>query len=327
MPDQSYDIAHTLARKGTPNLYLAANFLEPEEKFRAFLASYAAMRLVDDLADDSRAQGDISPREQKRLASKIDDFAQMFESGRLDFSLPYSGELHAAIARFRIPTWPFTLLAESMKFDLVNDRFDTFEQFLWYSEGAAVAPAAIFMHLAGCSYSNEGRVHLPKFDIREAARPLAIFSYLVHILRDFKKDFKAGAQPLIYIDLGTTEMFFVSTQEMAETVATEKQSLKFTKMIMWLFNRLTAFQVEAEASLHALKPQLPDDGRFTLRFIYELYGAIARKISRHGYIIVREEIDLRSEDITKAAEAAARWAGTSSDAVLPKLTSLLQPQE
>ena len=36
-----------------------------------------------------------------------------------------------------------------MVYDLNNDGFETFEDFLNYAEGAAVCPGAIFMHLCG----------------------------------------------------------------------------------------------------------------------------------------------------------------------------------
>ena len=59
--------------------------------------------------------------------------------------------------------------------------------FLEYSEGASVAPASIFVHLNSISKVN-GKYDNPPFDVKWAATPCAIFSYLVHIIRDFQKD-------------------------------------------------------------------------------------------------------------------------------------------
>ena len=54
-------------------------------------------------------------------------------------------------------------------------------------DGASVAPASIFVHLCGLREDN-GQYLPPLFDVREAAIPCAVFSYLVHIIRDFQKD-------------------------------------------------------------------------------------------------------------------------------------------
>jgi phytoene/squalene synthetase len=56
-----------------------------------------------------------------------------------------------------------------------------------YAEGAAIAPASIFMHLCGLRHEGRGYVR-PEFDVRVAASDLALFSYFVHIIRDFEKD-------------------------------------------------------------------------------------------------------------------------------------------
>jgi|GEM_PF-568757 phytoene/squalene synthetase len=315
--------AHNLARKGTPNLYLAANFLEPDDKFRAFLATYAAMRLVDDLADDARAAGEIPLATKRVISAELDRFADMFRLQQIDDKLPYAADLKLALVRFQIPDWPFTLLADAMKFDLTNDRFDTLDQFLKYSEGAAVSPAAIFMHLAASAFDDTGQLQLPPFDVRDAARPLAIFSYIVHILRDFKKDFHAGARPLIYIDLETSDMFYVSEEEMARTVVSGQQSLKFTKMVKWYFNRLTWFQVRARLTLDHLADQLPDDGRFALDFIYELYSATAAKIAECQYRIAGDEINLPAREIYRAAGLAAARSGVPDQQIRQRLEKLL----
>lgn len=317
------EFARNLARKGTPNLYLAANFLEPDDKFRAFLATYAAMRLVDDLADNARAAGDISYATKKEISAELDRFAEMFRLRQIDDRLPYADDLKLALVRFQISDRPFTLLAEAMKFDLDNDRFDTLDQFLQYSEGAAVSPAAVFMHLAACSFDESGQLHLPSFDVHDAARPLAIFSYVVHVLRDFKKDFLAGARPLIYIDLETSDMFYVSEEEMARTAKSGRQSLKFTKMIKWYFNRLTWFQVRARLALDHLASQLPDDGRFALDFIYELYSATAQKIAEYHYNVVRGEINLTPVDIRHAADRAAKRSQIPARQIWRRLERLI----
>ena len=65
--------------------------------------------------------------------------------------------------------------------------FQHLRRISYYSGGASVAPASIFVHLNGLQKLN-GKYENPHFDVRWAATPCAIFSYLVHIIRDFQKD-------------------------------------------------------------------------------------------------------------------------------------------
>ncbi len=73
-----------------------------------------------------------------------------------------------------------------MVYDIDHDGFATLKDFLEYSKGASVAPASIFVHLNSISKKTENTCS--PFDVREAATPCAIFSYFVHIIRDFQKD-------------------------------------------------------------------------------------------------------------------------------------------
>lgn len=310
------DSSLDLARKGTPNLFLAANFLEPEAKFQAFLSSYAVMRIVDDLIDDNRAAGDLSIEKKSEISGQLDQFANLFESEANPLRSMMPQELKESMTKFALPGWPFILLAQSMKFDLDNDRFESLDQFFSYTEGAAVSPAAIFMHLAGSTEIEPGRFIVPQFDIKEAARPLALFSYLVHILRDFKKDFTAGSKPLIYFDMASCEKFYVTEKMMAEIVATGIQPLKFTKMIQYLFSLLTEYQVASRKMIDSLKDKLPPDGLFSLNLIYELYSTTAAKFSECGYNLVSGDFNMSPEEIITASNRAAN--GVSEGPFSPK---------
>ena len=76
---------------------------------------------------------------------------------------------------------------ESEIYDIHHNGFWTFVEFIDYSESASVAPASVFVHQC-CLKKLNGSIFAPEIDIIEVARPCAIFSYLVHIIRDFQKD-------------------------------------------------------------------------------------------------------------------------------------------
>ena len=51
-----------------------------------------------------------------------------------------------------------------MLYDVTHDGFATLDDFIHYSGGASVAPASIFVHLAGLQERN-GIYHDPPFDV------------------------------------------------------------------------------------------------------------------------------------------------------------------
>ena len=168
-----------------PILDIAARFWD-EDRYQAFKVCYRSMREIDDLIDDRKVEGQtFSPAEQISYTENINELISGLvntESGGRTQRM-----LLEVIQRFKIPHWPWQRLAKAMIYDIKNDGFDSFMTFRRYTEGAAISPASVFMHLCGISQSGQ-EFSLPKFDICKAARPLAIFSYLVHIMRDYEKD-------------------------------------------------------------------------------------------------------------------------------------------
>jgi len=168
-----------------PILDIAARFWE-KERYTAAKICYRAMRVIDDLIDSHKSTAQIiSEVEKKKLTAMVYEWGETINSARLGYLK--QKHLIDTITRFQIPMWPWHRFAQSMIFDIHNDGFQTFPIFLRYVEGAAVAPASIFLHLCGVVKVN-GYYEPPPFDIRKVARPAARFCYLVHIIRDFQKD-------------------------------------------------------------------------------------------------------------------------------------------
>lgn len=168
-----------------PNILIAANFWEPE-RYDAAKTCYKFMRTIDDLIDNYKAKHKIiAPSERKKFEKNVDEWLKLI-IGSEEFN-PVRSELIDTIEKFKIPGWPLEAFAKSMVYDIYNDGFPTLASFLEYSQGASVAPASIFVHLSGLTGKN-GSYYKPGFDVKEAATPCAIFSYLVHIIRDFQKD-------------------------------------------------------------------------------------------------------------------------------------------
>ena len=171
--------------KDHPNILIAANFWE-EERFCAAKVCYRFMRAIDDLIDDHKAKNKlIDPSERTDFITNVESWLNMIKVTNDCTNM--DGELKETFLKFKIPLWPMEVFARSMIYDINNNGFPTLESFLEYSGGASVAPASIFVHLNGLHKIN-GIYEAPVFDVKWAATPCAIFSYAVHIIRDFQKD-------------------------------------------------------------------------------------------------------------------------------------------
>jgi len=168
-----------------PNILIAANFWE-EDRYQAAITCYKVMRYIDDLIDNYKTDHPaISEMEQKQLTQDVSIWLARLKDGTKDLGL--NKELLDVFEKFKIPIWPMEAFAKSMIYDISHDGFASLQTFLDYAEGASVAPAAIFVHLCGLTKENEIYT-APVFDVQKAARACAVFSYLVHIIRDFQKD-------------------------------------------------------------------------------------------------------------------------------------------
>jgi phytoene/squalene synthetase len=168
-----------------PNILIAANFWE-EERFCAAKTCYKFMRAIDDLIDNHKSANKmIAPGDRKEFVSNVEEWLKMIILS--EDCNPLQKELAETVEKFRIPLWPMEAFANSMIYDINNDGFPTMKAYLDYAGGASVAPASIFVHLNGLQKTN-GSYETPPFDVKWASTPCAVFSYLVHIIRDFQKD-------------------------------------------------------------------------------------------------------------------------------------------
>jgi phytoene/squalene synthetase len=171
--------------KDHPNILIAASFWD-YDRYEAAKTCYKFMRAIDDLIDNHKAAHKvIDENEKKQFITNVNDWVKSIVNTTSNY--PQQKELIDTIEKFRIPSWPLEAFAKSMIYDIHHDGFPTLKAFLEYAEGASVAPASIFVHLCGIRALN-GLYSDPVFDLKKAATPCAIFSYLVHIIRDFQKD-------------------------------------------------------------------------------------------------------------------------------------------
>ncbi|MCH7492986.1 squalene/phytoene synthase family protein [Patescibacteria group bacterium] len=277
----------------SPILALAASFWESDRQ-DAFKICYSSMRIIDDLVDDLKeGSGKVPAVLRRQIEKKIHDWLKCLEDNR-----PIDEQqeiLISTMKEFRIPLWPWTELAKAMIYDLDHNGFSTFSDFLKYSEGAAVSPGGVFMHLCGVNRSH-GQYVTPSFNVREAARPLALFSYLVHIVRDFQKDQLAGLNYFADDLLSENNLSVQALTGMAQSgVATDD----LRGMIRRYHASTEGFRHQSRQMIDRVSASLEPRYWLSLEIIYHLYFQIFGKINLEDGNFSTEEMNPSPDEVKK----------------------------
>ncbi len=261
-----------------PILDIAASFWD-DELYRAFRVCYQSMRQLDDIVDNLKISG-LSKNPELRAEVK-EELEEVIFQLQNDVPAPAEvEELRETMKRFYIPMQPWLRLARSMEFDLEHSGFDSFLQFVRYAKGAAVAPASIFIHLIGLSHSAGNYTPAP-VDIFQSARPLAMFSYLTHILRDFRKDAEEGLE---YFPESTRRFFSITTNDWKSS-ADGSQTVNFTAMVKRYHQFSSKYRSQSIVENNPITPFLGEANRFSLHLIWDLYSQIHESIVEADYIL------------------------------------------
>lgn len=256
-----------------PNILIAANFWD-EERYCAARTFYGFMRKIDDLIDNHKANNrKILAEERTGFETNVDEWLKMIiDSGECN---PKQEELLKVMERFRIPLWPLEAFAKSMIYDINNDGFPSLEAFLDYSQGASVAPASIFVHLSGL-ISRDGLYTEPMFNVREAATPCAIFSYLVHIIRDFQKD---NFNNLNYFADDLLMKNGLTRQHLNNIAHGAPVTKGFRNLIGEYYSAADRYREETLEVITQIKPLMEPRYQLSLEIIFSLYLMVFERIN------------------------------------------------
>ncbi len=285
-----------------PNILIAASFWD-EKRYHAAKVCYKFMRMIDDLIDDRKALGDeISCLEQAELSEQVNSWIDCLET--MPESDPFYKELIQTIATFKIPLQLFHNFAKSMLYDIDHDGFSSLENFMEYSEGASVAPASIFVHLC-CLMEENGEYRIPDYDIVDVARPCAIFSYLVHIIRDFQED---QLNNLNYFANDILNRYNLLPPDLKEIAHGAPVTESFRLVIGEYYNQARIYQDQTLQQLQNLSTKLSDRYLLSLNMIYNLYKMVFDRIDIENGNFTSKELNPTPQEIKeKVLELASAF--------------------
>lgn len=276
--------------KDHPNILVAANFWDAD-RFCAAKICYKFMRAIDDLIDDHKAKNRlIEPKERKKFVANVEEWLKMIIISKE--CNPLQGELIETIEKFRIPLWPLEIFAESMIYDINNDGFPTLDAYLKYAGGASVAPASIFVHLNGLQKIN-GSYEKPVFDVKWAATPCAIFSYIVHIIRDFQKD---QLNNLSYFADDLIIKNGLSRTDLLEFAYGKPVNNNFRNLIKQYYQLADEYRRKTYDIIKEIRPLMEPRYQLSLEIIFDLYQMVFERIDIKNGKFTTEELNPTPEE-------------------------------
>jgi phytoene synthase len=293
--ETGFSYCEKIAKQKNPFLYYVSRFFRDKNKFRAFCSSYASMRILDDLIDGIKNRSGLSFEERQFYLNEIDRWETIVadcHNGK-ELQSPLLLALSNTFQNFNIPLAPWTKLARAMRSDIERSRFRTFEEFLEYSEGAAIAPATVFMHvLLAAPSGKQYECRVKDVDPYFYARDLAIFCYLTHILRDISCDLELVDRGLVYLPIEDLNGFTVSENDLWEFKRGKAINHNFQDLMICQIERARNYGRRGEMLMKELYHKLDADCRFILNLLVSLYIRTMDKIERVGYNVFSGEHEI-----------------------------------
>ena len=272
----AYEECRLITKREAKNFFYAFLTL-PASQRRAIYAAYAFCRHCDDAVDEAAAP------EAKRdalvgLTSRLEDAYQGHPEGPVFTALAHTAQA------YEIPQRYFLEVIHGVEMDLVNNRYQTFQDLRLYCYRVASVVGLICLQIFGCRN--------PK--ARDYAVDLGLAMQLTNILRDVQEDM---ARDRIYLPLEEIHRFGYSEEYLRNEVRNDAQ------------RRLIAFQVQRAHALFQngakLLPYLSTRSRACPAVLAAIYTRILRRISSNDYNVFGGRISLSSRE--KLLVMATTW--------------------
>jgi phytoene synthase len=251
VPVKTYAACEAITAQHSRSFFLATSLL-PGEKRRAMRVLYAFCRTADNLAD-----GDVEQPAVKLLELRKGITGQADPANDAVLTA-----WHAIQVRYQIPVCYAEQLLDGVERDLVQRRYQTFEDLSVYCYGVASTVGLMSMHITGFSDH-----HALPYAIK-----LGVALQLTNILRDVGEDWQSDR---LYLPLDELAAFRLDEQD----VAAARTDSRWRGFMRFQIARARRLYAEAMPGIALLHP----DGRFAVAAAAMLYKGILDDIEIHNF--------------------------------------------
>jgi phytoene synthase len=270
----AYKQAEKITTEHSKSFYFASGLL-PEEKRSAVRALYAFCRTVDDIVDES------SDDERE---SRLDYWRGMVETASFSHNDLVAAAWADTLARYHIPRHYALQLIDGVARDLVQSRYQTFEELATYCYGVASTVGLMSMYIVG-------------FDNSEAvpyAIKLGVALQMTNILRDVGEDYRNGR---LYLPREELAFYGIREQDIAEGRITDN------------WRQFMKFQIERTRQLYAESwkgvKMLEREGQLAIGAASIFYQGILDEIEKNDYDVFTRRANLSA--LGKIGKIPALW--------------------
>ncbi len=259
----------TVPQQSTTNFFYSFSFL-PRDEREAMHRVYAFCRYTDDIvdADPQNNSEDIIRRKRERLMWWRNEVDKCYSgTSNHPILLPLSAVVH----RFAIPRQYLHMLIDGCERDLIQSRYETFEELKEYCYSVASVVGLMCIEIFGYKYD----------ETREYAVNLGYALQLTNILRDIRQDKERGR---IYLPQEDLRRFDYSQEDLQNEVYNDN----FIELMSFETRRVREYFHKARAALRS-------DERITMfaaEIMDAIYYRLLEKIELQAYNVYRGKISV-----------------------------------
>ncbi|MCB0101245.1 MAG: phytoene/squalene synthase family protein [Anaerolineales bacterium] len=272
---QAYKHAEAITASHSKSFYFASNLL-PEEKRSAVRALYAFCRTVDDIVDEVESKKDR-------------DFELAYWRSIVNTASFSTDDLVATawadtLVRYHIPRHYALQLIDGVARDLVQNRYQTFDDLATYCYGVASTVGLMSMYIVGFKDK----------DAVPYAIKLGVALQMTNILRDVGEDFRNGR---LYLPREELVTYGIREEDIAEGRVTDN------------WRQFMRFQIDRTRQLYAESWQgiklLEREGQLAIGAASIFYQGILDVIEKNDYDVFSRRASLGA--LGKLAKIPAVW--------------------
>jgi phytoene synthase len=258
---KAYKQAERVTAEHSKSFYFASALL-PEEKRSAVRALYAFCRTVDDIVDEACSS---------ESASQLEYWRSMVETASFSDDDLVAAAWADTLTRYHIPRHYALQLIDGVARDLVQARYQTFDELATYCYGVASTVGLMSMHIVGYK-SNKAVPYAIK---------LGVALQMTNILRDVSEDYRNGR---LYLPREELVFYGISETDIAAGRVTDnwRQFMKFQ------IDRTRQLYAESWAGVKMLE----QEGQLAIGAASVFYQGILDEIEKNYYDVFSRRASL-----------------------------------